>query len=132
MARTHFTLPHMTPPPGYSAIIRDGDTVYLQGQVGIGPDGQLAEGLDAQARQTYENIRQSLELAGAQPKDVVQLMTFLKPNPETTFLEDLGVVDAHKDAILPGATPVGSTVRVVELFVPECLFEAQVIAVIGG
>lgn len=40
----------------FSDAVRVGDMVYLSGAIGIGPDGKLPEGIEAQARQAMDNI----------------------------------------------------------------------------
>ncbi|HUE80101.1 MAG TPA: RidA family protein [Sphingomicrobium sp.] len=40
----------------FSDAVRVGDTLYLSGAVGLKPDGTLPAGIDAQARQTMDNI----------------------------------------------------------------------------
>jgi len=66
----------------YSQAIRAGDTVYLSGQIGLDPaTGQLVEGLEAQARQVFENMRAVALEAGGDLDDIVKLtllMTDLK------------------------------------------------------
>jgi reactive intermediate/imine deaminase len=62
----------------YSQAIRAGDTLYLSGQIGLDPgSGQLVEGLDAQARQVFENMRAVLEAAGTSLDSVVKLSILL-------------------------------------------------------
>ena len=48
----------------FSTGVRVGNIVYLSGQLGMLPDGTLAEGFEAQARQTMENISSSLQEIG--------------------------------------------------------------------
>ena len=48
-------------------------TVYISGQVGNTPDGEILEGFRAQAEQALRNLRTALEAGGAQPGDVVKL-----------------------------------------------------------
>ncbi len=59
--------------------VRPGELLYVAGQVGIDPNGNLAGdgGIAAQTRQTYENIGQILNAAGASFKDVVEFTTYL-------------------------------------------------------
>ncbi len=44
----------------FSNAVRAGDTVYLSGALGIGADGKLPAGIEAQARQTMDNIAATL------------------------------------------------------------------------
>ena len=48
----------------FSTATRVGDVVYLSGQIGIGPDGKLPDGFDAQAKQTMENVGAALKRVG--------------------------------------------------------------------
>jgi enamine deaminase RidA (YjgF/YER057c/UK114 family) len=43
-------------PLPFSDAIRVGDVLYLSGQIGIGPDGKLPAGIEAQTRQALNNI----------------------------------------------------------------------------
>ena len=62
----------------YSQAIRAGDTVYLSGQVGLDPaSGNLREGIEAQTRQVFANLRAVTEAAGASFDDVVKLTVLL-------------------------------------------------------
>jgi reactive intermediate/imine deaminase len=56
----------------FSTAVRAGDTVYLSGALGIGPDGKLADGLEAQARQAMDNLGAGLKSAGLGWGDVVK------------------------------------------------------------
>jgi 2-iminobutanoate/2-iminopropanoate deaminase len=40
----------------FSDAVRVGDTLYLSGAIAIGPDGKLPAGIEAQAKQTMDNI----------------------------------------------------------------------------
>ena len=48
----------------FSTATRVGDVVYLSGQIGVGPDGKLPEGFEAQAKQTMENVGGALKRVG--------------------------------------------------------------------
>jgi reactive intermediate/imine deaminase len=58
----------------YSQAIRAGYTVYLSGQVGIDPlSGNLVQGIEAQTRQVFANLRAVAEAAGGSLDDIVKL-----------------------------------------------------------
>jgi reactive intermediate/imine deaminase len=59
-----------SPNAPFSTAVRVGDVVYLSGAIGIGPDGKLPEGFEAQAKQTMENVATSLKTAGVGWEDV--------------------------------------------------------------
>ena len=54
----------------FSTATRVGDVVYLSGQIGVGPDGKLPEGFEAEAKQTMENVGAALKTAGLGWDDV--------------------------------------------------------------
>ena len=63
----------------FSEAVRVGDTVYLSGQIGIVP-GTLElvpGGLEAEARQTMDNIRTTLEAHGLGMGDLVKCTVML-------------------------------------------------------
>jgi 2-iminobutanoate/2-iminopropanoate deaminase len=52
--------------------------IFTSGQVGVNPQtGQLAEGIEAQTRQTLENVEAVLEAAGYTRRDVIKATVFL-------------------------------------------------------
>ena len=61
----------------FSDAVRVGDTLYLSGAIGIGPDGKLPTGIDAQARQTMDNIGAVLKGQGLGWSDVVKCTVML-------------------------------------------------------
>jgi 2-iminobutanoate/2-iminopropanoate deaminase len=77
-------LPQIVPvgelPPNndtYSQAVRLGDVLYLSGQLGIGPDGRLAEGFAAQTRQAIQNIVIVLQAAGSDLSRVAKVNIFV-------------------------------------------------------
>lgn len=63
----------------FSEAVRVGDTLYLSGQIGIIPGtlNLVPGGLAAEARQTMENIKTSLETHGHSMKDLVKCTVML-------------------------------------------------------
>lgn len=65
----------------YSQAIRvrtGGDTVYLSGQIGLDPDTmQMINGIDAQIRQVFNNLRAVATASGGDLGDIVKLNIFL-------------------------------------------------------
>jgi 2-iminobutanoate/2-iminopropanoate deaminase len=61
----------------FSNAVRAGDTVYLSGALGLGSDGKLPPGIEAQARQTMDNIAETLKSAGLGWGDVVKCTVML-------------------------------------------------------
>lgn len=65
------------PPLPFSSAVRAGDMLYLSGQIGIGADGRLPDGIEAQTRQAMENIGAILRSAGRGWDDVVHCTAML-------------------------------------------------------
>jgi len=62
----------------YSQAVKVGDTIYLSGQIGLDPAAMtLADGIDAQIIQVFENLKAVAEAAGGALADVVKLNVFL-------------------------------------------------------
>ena len=61
----------------FSDAVRVGDTLYLSGAIGIAPDGKLPAGIEAQARQTMDNIGGVLKAQGLGWTDVVKCTVML-------------------------------------------------------
>ena len=79
-------------PLPFSSAVRVGDILYLSGQMGFREDGTLAEGMEGQARQTFENIRAVLTGAGLDFGDVFHCTVMLAdmkqwPAFNTVYLE---------------------------------------------
>ncbi len=62
----------------YSQAVQVGETVYLSGQIGLNPGTMImADGIDAQIRQVFENLKAVCEAAHASLNDLVKLNIFL-------------------------------------------------------
>jgi reactive intermediate/imine deaminase len=61
----------------FSSVVRAGDTVYLSGEIGRRADGTLPDCIEAQARQTMDNIGVALKSAGLGWGDVVKCTVML-------------------------------------------------------
>lgn len=62
----------------YSQAVRCGDTIYLSGQIGLDPDTmQLAEGIDAQVKRVFDNLKAVAAAAGASLDDAAKLTIYL-------------------------------------------------------
>jgi 2-iminobutanoate/2-iminopropanoate deaminase len=72
----HFTREGSRAP--FSPAVRVGDMVYLSGMLGGRADGTMPEGIEAQARQTMENIRAVLAMAGLGFEHVVRCTVMLE------------------------------------------------------
>ena len=64
-------------PLPFSEAVRVGDVLYLSGQLGRGRDGKLPEGIEAQTKQTLDNIGATLKLAGLTHADIFHCTAML-------------------------------------------------------
>jgi 2-iminobutanoate/2-iminopropanoate deaminase len=111
----------------YAHAARVGDTVYVAGQVAIGPDGQVVAPNDAagQAEVVYDNLERALAAAGATLRDVVKITTFL------TDRADSPAVTKVRFARFGDHRPP-HTGLIVQLGRPEIKLEVEVIAKVGA
>jgi reactive intermediate/imine deaminase len=62
----------------YSQAVRCGDTIYLSGQIGLDPETmQLVEGIDAQVKRVFDNLKAVAEAAGGSLADAAKLTIYL-------------------------------------------------------
>ncbi|MGY0389769.1 RidA family protein [Nocardioides sp. WG-D5] len=124
-----FLTPEDLPAPaGYShAVITDPGArlVVTSGQVGITADGTVADGWEAQTRQTFVNLGIALTAAGATWADVVKLTYFVVATDELPMIRS--VRDEFVDVTHP---PASSLVQVAGLFRPDVLIEIEATAAI--
>ena len=74
----HYGRPTLNGQPlPFSDAVRVGDTLYLSGQLGIGADGKLPDGIEAQTKQALENIGAILKRAGLGYQDVFHCTAML-------------------------------------------------------
>jgi 2-iminobutanoate/2-iminopropanoate deaminase len=89
-----------------STAYRAGDFIYCSGQVGFGPGGTLvAGGIEAETRQTLDNIADALALAGAVLGDVVKVTVWLAD------LDEFAAFNAVYRTYFPAAPPARSVVE---------------------
>ena len=112
--------------PAYSIAIRAGDMVFVSGMTGIKPGTQdiVDGGVTAQTQHALENIRTSLQAAGAAMSDVAEC---------TVFLVDMADFSAMNEAYVkyfPADPPARATLAVSALPRPAARVEIKCSAVI--
>jgi 2-iminobutanoate/2-iminopropanoate deaminase len=94
----------------YSHAVRHGDTLYLTGQLPIGPDGVLtASDVAEQARRCLENLAAVCDAAGTSLARAIRI---------GIYLEDLATfadVNAVYASFFPGSPPARTTIGVAAL-----------------
>jgi enamine deaminase RidA (YjgF/YER057c/UK114 family) len=75
-------------PPGYTHVVKSppGTMVFISGQGGSAPDGSMPPAFSEQARNTFENLKRCLELAGASFKEVVKINYYVTDLANTAEL----------------------------------------------
>lgn len=106
--------------------VRGGTTVYVSGLVSRDPQGNVIGKGDmaAQIRQVGENLRLSLEAAGATLKDLVRTCTYVTDIDE--FFKHVGM----RQKYFGEALPTSSTIGVSRLSHPDFMVEVEAFAVI--
>ena len=109
-----------------SQAMRVGDVLYVSGQAAISLEGEIvgAGDFDAQAEQTFLNLKAVLEAGGSSLADIVKV---------TIFLTDMG--NFPKIVELRGKWfsepwPADTIVEVSSLALPELQLEIEAIAVV--
>src|SRR5471030_2629657 len=79
MPKTVISTPHAPSAIGtYSQAVRCGDTIYLSGQIGLDPvTMQLADGIEAQVKRVFDNLKAVAEAAGGSLDDAAKLTIYL-------------------------------------------------------
>ena len=111
MARQIISTPNAPAAIGpYSQAVKAGNLVYLSGQIGLDPATmEMVDGVEAQARQVFANLKAVCEAAGASLGDAVKLTIYL------TDLANFGVVNEIMKSCFVEPFPARATVGVREL-----------------
>ena len=93
--------------------------LIISGQVGIDPDGTLAEGLEAQMERCWLNLFAVLESAGMTKRDLVKTTVFVTQSNATALYREI------RDRVLEGHAPTATYVIVAGLASPDLLVEIE-------
>jgi 2-iminobutanoate/2-iminopropanoate deaminase len=122
------TTPDAKPVANYKMGTRQegGPLVYVSGQVARDTDGNVVGKGDmrAQARQVFQNLRQVLQAAGGDLKDLMKITTYI------TNIDDFPAVAEVRSAVFPGELPASTLIVVKSLFHPDFLIEVEGVAAI--
>lgn len=111
--------------PVFTPAVRLGDVLYLSGAIGTRP-GELAlveGGIEAETRQTLENIRSVLHASGADLEDVVKCSVFLADIAEYAAMNEVygafwGGTPPARSALAASGLALGARVEI------ECIARA--------
>jgi 2-iminobutanoate/2-iminopropanoate deaminase len=120
--------PEAKPVANYKMATRreSGQLLYISGQVAWDTNGTIIGKGDvrAQARQVFQNLRQVLQAAGGDLKDLLKITTYI------TKIEDFPAVAEARSEVFQGELPASTLIVVKSLFHPDFLLEVEGIAAI--
>ena len=93
--------------------------LVIAGQVGVRHDGSLAESLEAQMVQAWENLLAVVAEAEMEPADLVKVTAFV------TVRNSVALHRAVRDRMLGSHAPASTYLEVAGLARPEFLFEVE-------
>ena len=122
MSRQIISVPNAPKMP-FSPAIKTGQYLFVSGQAGFynPKTGQEVKGIEAQTKQTLENIKEVLEAGDSSLTDVVKVTVFLRN------ADDFGKMNEVYADFFPKDYPARSTV-IVGLALPQMLIEMECIA----
>ena len=116
---------YINPGTRFSEIVKVGNTLYLSGKIGSVPGQGLVEGgIQAETRQTLENIKATLEQNGASMSQVVKVTVFIAD------IAEFGQMNEIYTTFFTENPPARSTVAVSGL-AANARIEIECIAVIN-
>jgi 2-iminobutanoate/2-iminopropanoate deaminase len=120
--------PEAKPVANYKMATRQegGHLLYISGQVARDTNGNVVGKGDmrSQARHVFQNLRQVLQAAGADLKDLMKMTTYI------TKIEDFPAVAEVRSEVFPGELPASTLIVVKSLFHPDFLIEVEGVAAI--
>jgi enamine deaminase RidA (YjgF/YER057c/UK114 family) len=120
--------PEAKPVANYKMATRreSGQLLYISGQVAWDTNGNIVGKGDmrTQARQVFQNLRQVLQAAGGDLKDLMKITTYI------TKIEDFPAVAEARSEVFQGELPASTLIVVKSLFHADFLLEVEGVAAI--
>lgn len=112
---------------GIAHAVRNGDFVFISGQIPLDPEGNIVGKGDARAQtvQIYEILKGVLEEIGGSLNDIVKLLTFYV-NPD----DFAAMAEVRKSYFSAGHLAASSAFCVRALAHPDALVEVEAIAIL--
>ena len=122
MTKREFIIMPNTADWPFSSAVRAGDFTFVSGNSGtVDAQGNPVEGIEAQTRQCFENMKQVLQAAGSSLSDVVKVTVFL------ANIDDFAKMNEVYRGYFPKDRPARSTV-ITGLVHSDMLIEIECIA----
>jgi 2-iminobutanoate/2-iminopropanoate deaminase len=120
--------PEAKPVANYKMATRreSGQLLYISGQVAWDTNGNIVGKGDmrTQARQVFQNLRQVLQAAGGDLKDLMKITTYI------TKIEDFPAVAEARSEVFQEELPASTLIVVKSLFHADFLLEVEGVAAI--
>jgi enamine deaminase RidA (YjgF/YER057c/UK114 family) len=100
-----------------------GKRLVISGQIGMTKDGKVVEGMEAQLRQTWQNLLEVLKAGGMEVRDLVKVTSFVLD------AKSVGLVRQVRDEFMGGRRPASTFLVVAGLAMPQLLCEIEAEAV---
>ena len=97
-------------------------TLHVSGQIGVRPDGSVAEGIDAQIDQAWKNLVAILADAGMGVADIVRTTTYV------TSPDHVAATRRIRAEYLGELKPASTLLVIAALARPDYLFELEAVA----
>ena len=112
---------------GYSHhVVKDGNTVYLAGQVGYDEDHNLPGDAAGQTENTFKNVQSALTFLGSDMRHILKMIVCMTPK---SFPEDYPTVRTMRAKYIPDdSSPAGTLVVFDSLRNPNIRFQLDIIA----
>ncbi len=117
-------------PTGYTHVVKDGNLVFIAGQVGADKNGSVVAGdVLAQARQVLANLEECIKAAGGNRRDIVSITMYVV---DTVNREQLPALRSMRADFFGDRPPAATLILVSGLARPELLIEIEARAVLGA
>lgn len=117
--------PGLSAPQSYSHVVKAGKTLYIAGQVGAGPDGQLAgPGMAEQLDRVLTNLDLALKSQGADFSHIAKITIY------TTSIAEFREVAAVRQKHFGTNRPASTLVQISQLANPAFKVEIEAIAIL--
>ncbi len=97
-------------------------TLYMAGQIGMGPDGTVPDGIGPQTEVCWDNVVTILRAHDMDVSDIVKVVQYL------TRVEDRNAHFEVRDRFLGAHKPTSTLLFVAALAQPEFIVEVEVVA----